>query len=64
MFLTIKETGEKLRKSRWTIKKLIDSGELEAVKGPTAKAHIHVVAASVERYIARHLITPAAEGEQ
>jgi len=64
MFLTIKETGLKLRKSRWTVKKLIDSGELEAVKGPTAKAHIHVVAESVERYIERHKIAPAMEGEQ
>lgn len=64
MFLSIKETGLKLRKSRWTVKKLIDSGELDAVKGPTAKAHIHVVAESVERYIQRHTITPAMEGEQ
>lgn len=64
MFLSIKETGLRLRKSRWTVKKLIDSGELEAVKGPTAKAHVHVVEASVRRYIERYTLKPAMEAQQ
>lgn len=64
MFLTVQETCDRLRKSRWTIAKLIKSGELEAIKGPTAKAHVKVVEASVQRYIERYTVTPTTEGEQ
>ncbi len=64
VFISVKETCERLRKSRWTVAKLIASGELEAVKGPTAKAHVHVVEESVQRYIERYTVAPAAKGEK
>jgi excisionase family DNA binding protein len=64
MFISVKEAGRRLRKSRWTVMALIKSGELEAVKGPTAKSHVHVVEESVARYIERHTMTPIGEGEK
>ncbi len=62
MFISVKEAGLRLRKSRWTVTQLIKSGELQAVKGPTPKAHIDVVEQSVTDYIARRLIVPVAAG--
>ncbi len=60
MFISVKETGLRLRKSRWTVMKLIQTGEIKAVKGPSPKAHYDVIEASVTDYIERRTVTPAA----
>jgi excisionase family DNA binding protein len=57
-FLSMAETCRRLRYSRWTVRKLIQTGELQAVKGPARNAPIRVYAQSVADYLARNLISP------
>lgn len=57
-FLSMAETGKRLRLSRWTVRKLVRSGELQAVKGPARNAPIKVYKASVDDYLARRRISP------
>ena len=57
-FLSMAETCKRLRLSRWTVRKLVRSGELQAVKGPAKNAPIKVYETSVEGYLARRRISP------
>ncbi|WP_327093302.1 helix-turn-helix domain-containing protein [Nonomuraea sp. NBC_01738] len=53
----MKQTCARLGTSRWTVRKMIDSGELEAIKGSDApNAPIKVSEESLARYIRRQTI--------
>lgn len=59
MQISIKEACDRLGLSRWTVRKLIDMGELEGVKQPGARnGRVTISEASLERYISVHTITP------
>jgi len=60
--LSMTETCRRLRYSRWTIRKLIRNGELEAVKGAARNAQIWVYEHSVCAYLTRNKIQPEEEG--
>lgn len=57
-FLSMAETCRRLRYSRWTVRKLIQTGELQAIKGPARNAPIRVYTQSVADYLNRNLISP------
>jgi excisionase family DNA binding protein len=59
-FLSMAETCRRLRLSRWTVRKLIRDGEIQAVKGPARNAPIRVYATSVADYLTRNTISPPA----
>jgi excisionase family DNA binding protein len=50
------ETCELLGLSRWTVTKLIESGELDAMKGPAKNSPFRITKASVDGYISRHIV--------
>lgn len=54
MYLTIAEACKVLRTSRWTIRRLLDSGKLEAIK---VGRRVRITRASVERYIAQQTVS-------
>jgi excisionase family DNA binding protein len=58
-YLTIAEAGKKLRVSRWTIARLIKSGELHAIKGDGRNGRVKIAQTSVQEYERRHAIAPA-----
>jgi excisionase family DNA binding protein len=62
MYLTAAETRERLRISRETLRKLINSGELKASKignGPTSDLRISEEA--IADYMERHTVTPTVQ---
>lgn len=59
MYLSTAETCGRLRLSRWTISKLVRSGELQAVKGPKRNSPLRISEESIVAYIARHTISPS-----
>jgi excisionase family DNA binding protein len=56
MFLSTKETCEVLKLSRWTVMRMIRSGELEAVKGAARNAPLRIKEESIRRYIDRNTV--------
>jgi hypothetical protein len=56
VFLSMAETRELLRMSRVTVTKLIENGELVAMKGPAKNSPFRISRASIENYIARNTI--------
>lgn len=57
--LSMAETCRRLRYSRWTVRKLIRAGEIQAIKGPARNAPIRVYEQSVIAYLARNTISPS-----
>lgn len=49
--LSLREAGHMLGVSRWTVRRMVESGELHATE---VRGMLRVVTASVERYIAEH----------
>lgn len=62
VFLSMAETRAMLRMSRGTVTKLIEAGELVAMKGPARNSPFRISRASIESYIARN--TVAADGKK
>lgn len=63
--LSMAETCRRLRYSRWTVRKLIHRGELQAIKGSARNSPIRVFEHSVQSYLTRNSISPtpsASEG--
>lgn len=58
MYLSTAETCERLRLSRWTVRKLVRSGELQAIKGPARNAPLRISERSVHDYEVRRTISP------
>jgi excisionase family DNA binding protein len=57
VYITIKQTCERLGISRWTVRSMINKGELEAIKASGARnAPIKVSEASLKSYIKRNTI--------
>jgi excisionase family DNA binding protein len=59
MYLSTAETCERLRLSRWTVSKLVRSGELEAVKGPARNSPLRITKASIDAYVERYTVVPS-----
>jgi Helix-turn-helix domain len=62
--LSMAETCRRLRYSRWTVRKLIRLGELQAVKGSARNSPIRVFEHSVRGYLARNQISPTAPASE
>lgn len=59
--LTSAEARERLRVSRFTLEALIRTGEIEAFKtGSAPNSHFRITEESVDAYLERHKIVPAA----
>lgn len=58
MYLSTAETCRRLRLSRWTVRKLVRNGDLQAVKGPARNSPLRIVEQSVEDYVDRYTISP------
>ena len=58
MFLSTAETCKELHLSRWTVRRLVRNGELQAVKGPARNAPIKIYKQSVAEYLERRRISP------
>jgi len=59
-FLTVDEVAEWFRISRWSITRLIESGELEAVR---VGKRIRVVVSSCNDYLQKHTVQPVTTKE-
>jgi excisionase family DNA binding protein len=60
-YLTINEVRQRLRVSRWTVTRLIERGELTAIKAAGRNGAVKIDSTSLEAYIERHAVTPVAE---
>ncbi len=60
MYLTRQEACDRLRMSRWTLRKRISDGEITAHKGPARNSPLRIDAASVVAYETRRTISPPA----
>lgn len=59
MYITIKQTCERLGISRWTVSQMIKRGELQAIKAKGGRsAGVKVREDSLERYISQQTIVP------
>ena len=58
MYLSTAETCARLRLSRWTVRKLVRSGELQAIKGPARNAPLRISERSIHDYEVRRTISP------
>lgn len=56
-YLTVKEIAGVLRVSRWSVGRLIEAGELSAVKADGRNGAIRIPESSVHAYIQRHTVT-------
>lgn len=64
-YLSNGEVQDILGISRWTVRKLIAAGELEAIKqGPAKSARIKIDEASLQAYIERNRVTASVGSEQ
>lgn len=59
MYLSTAETCARLRLSRWTVRKLVRHGELQAIKGPARNSPLRISVRSIEEYVARRTISPS-----
>lgn len=60
MYMTVDEVAALLRISRWTVGRMVKSGELTAVKADGRNGAVRVEADSIEDYLKRHTIPAAA----
>lgn len=60
MYMTVDEVAAWLRVSRWTVGRLVKTGELTAIKAGGRNGAIRVDADSVEDYLKRHTIQATA----
>jgi excisionase family DNA binding protein len=58
LYYTTREACDRLRMSRWTLRKRIDEGEITAHKGPARNSRLRIDAASVVAYETRRTISP------
>lgn len=56
LYLLTSEVREILKISRPTVRRLIDSGELRAIKGDAPNSPLKIEEASVREYIERHRV--------
>lgn len=55
-YVTIKEVRGRLNVSRWTVDRLIKTGELDAIKGAGPKGLVRISETSLTSYIERHTV--------
>ena len=51
--VTITEAAARLGVSRWTVRRMMDDGELDAIH---VRGALRIDAASIERYVSAHLV--------
>lgn len=56
-YLTVREAADYLGISRWTVRRYVDAGELEAIKGEGERGAYRIAKSSVRAYIQRHTVT-------
>ena len=60
-FLTVDEFAASMKVSRWTVGRLIKSGELKAVKGEGRNGSVRIPVTSHADYIERHTVNTTEE---
>lgn len=56
MYLSTSQACGKLGISRWTLARLIEAGEIKAIKGSARNSHLRIPEESVERYLTRRTV--------
>lgn len=56
-YLTVNEVADVLRVSRFSVKRYIDAGELEAVKADGRNGAVRIPERGLRDYIQRHTVT-------
>lgn len=59
-YLSVRQVRGILGVSRPTVRRLIDSGELKAIKGPAPNSPLKIDETSLHDYIERHEVEPEA----